>query len=154
MSIFWLVFAIIMGAIEACTAQLVSIWFAVGAVGGCITSLITDKLWIQITVAVVLTLVTLIVTRPLAKRVIDSKKTYTNSDRNIGKTAVCIADIDNISSVGQVKIGGAIWSAKSADDSVIKKDSKVIVKSIEGAKLVVENLEKYFKKGRLLWDFS
>ena len=142
MSIFWLVFAIIMGAIEACTAQLVSIWFAVGAVGGCITSLITDKLWIQITVAVVLTLVTLIVTRPLAKRVIDSKKTYTNSDRNIGKTAVCIADIDNISSVGQVKIGGAIWSAKSADDSVIKKDSKVIVKSIEGAKLVVENLEK------------
>ena len=142
MSIFWLVLAIIMGAIEACTAQLVSIWFAVGAVGGCITSLITDKLWIQITVAVVLTLVTLIVTRPLAKRVIDSKKTYTNSDRNIGKTAVCIADIDNISSVGQVKIGGAIWSAKSADDSVIKKDSKVIVKSIEGAKLVVENLEK------------
>ena len=142
MSIFWLVFAIIMGAIEACTAQLVSIWFAVGAVGGCITSLITDKLWIQITVAVVLTLVTLIVTRPLAKRVIDSKKTYTNSDRNIGKTAVCIADIDNISSVGQVKIGGAIWSAKGADDSVIKKDSKVIVKSIEGAKLVVENLEK------------
>ena len=142
MSIFWLVLAIIMGTIEACTAQLVSIWFAVGAVGGCITSLITDKLWIQITVAVVLTLVTLIVTRPLAKRVIDSKKTYTNSDRNIGKTAVCIADIDNISSVGQVKIGGAIWSAKSADDSVIKKDSKVIVKSIEGAKLVVENLEK------------
>ena len=142
MSIFWLVLAIIMGAIEACTAQLVSIWFAVGAVGGCITSLITDKLWIQITVAVVLTLVTLIVTRPLAKRVIDSKKTYTNSDRNIGKTAVCIADIDNISSVGQVKIGGAVWSAKSADDSVIKKDSKVIVKSIEGAKLVVENLEK------------
>ena len=142
MSIFWLVLAIIMGAIEACTAQLVSIWFAVGAVGGCITSLITDKLWIQITVAVVLTLVTLIATRPLAKRVIDSKKTYTNSDRNIGKTAVCIADIDNISSVGQVKIGGAIWSAKSADDSVIKKDSKVIVKSIEGAKLVVENLEK------------
>ncbi len=142
MSIFWLVFAIIMGTIEACTAQLVSIWFAVGAVGGCITSLITDKLWIQITVAVVLTLVTLIVTRPLAKRVIDSKKTYTNSDRNIGKTAVCIVDIDNISSVGQVKIGGAVWSAKSADDSVIKKDSKVIVKSIEGAKLVVENLEK------------
>ncbi len=142
MSIFWLVLAIVMGALEACTAQLVSIWFAFGAVGGCVASLITDKLWIQITVAVVLTLVTLLVTRPLAKRVTDTKKTYTNSDRNIGKTAICVADIDNIESVGQVKIGGAVWSAKSADDTVIRKDSKVIVKSIEGAKLVVENLEK------------
>lgn len=138
MSIFWLVLAVVMGVIEATTVQLVSIWFAVGAVGGCITSLITDNIWIQITVAVVVTLITLVATRPFAKRVINTKKTHTNSDRNIGKTGVVIMDIDNIESTGQVKVGSSVWSAKSVDDSVIKKDSKVIVKKIEGAKLVVE----------------
>lgn len=138
MSIFWLVLAVVMGVIEATTVQLVSIWFAVGAVGGCITSLITDNIWIQITVAVVVTLITLVATRPFAKRVINTKKTHTNSDRNIGKTGVVIMDIDNIESTGQVKVDSSVWSAKSVDDSVIKKDSKVIVKKIEGAKLVVE----------------
>ncbi len=141
MSIFWLILAVIMGAIEAATAQLVSIWFAVGAVGGCITSLVTENIWIQICVAIVVTLITLLVTRPLAKRVNNTPKTHTNSDKNIGKSALVIADIDNINAVGQVKVGSTIWSAKSADDSIIKKDSKVTVKSIEGAKLVVELAE-------------
>lgn len=142
MSIFWLVFAVVMGVIEATTAQLVSIWFAVGAVGGCITSLITDKIWIQVVVAVLVTLITLIATRPLAKRLNNTQKTHTNSDRNIGKIAVVISDIDNLQSSGQVKVGSTVWSAKSADDSIIKKDSKVIVKDIEGAKLIVEMTEQ------------
>ncbi len=141
MSIFWLVLAVILGVFEAVTAQLVSIWFAIGAVGGCITSLFTDKIWIQVTVAVVLTLITLVITRPLSKRLTKVKNTHTNSDRNIGKTALVVTDIDNLNSVGQVKVGSSVWSAKSFDGSVIKKDSKVVVKAIEGAKLVVEITE-------------
>lgn len=141
MSIFWLVLAVILGVFEAVTAQLVSIWFAVGAVGGCITSLFTDNIWIQVTVAVVLTLITLVITRPLSKRLTQVKNTHTNSDRNIGKTALVVTDIDNLNSVGQVKVGSNVWSAKSSDGSIIKKDSKVVVKAIEGAKLVVEITE-------------
>ena len=138
MSIFWLVLAVVLGIIEATTPQLVSIWFALGAVGGCVTSLITDKIWIQVVVAVVITIVALVLTRPLAKRITTVKKTNTNSDRNIGKTAIVIADIDNVKAVGQVKVGYSVWSAKSADGTVIAKDTHVIVKAIEGAKLVVE----------------
>lgn len=138
MSIIWLSIAIVLGIIEATTAQLVSIWFAVGAVGGCVTSLFTDSILIQIIVAVLVSLITLIATRPLAKRLINTKKTHTNSDRNIGKTAVVISDIDNVASTGQIKVGSSIWSAKSTDDTVIKKHSTVVVKAIEGVKLVVE----------------
>ena len=141
MSIFWLVLAVVLGVFEAITPQLVSIWFALGAVGGCVTSLITDKIWIQIVVAVVITVVSLVLTRPLAKRITSVKKTNTNSDRNIGKTAVVIADIDNINAKGQVKVGYTVWSAKSVNDTVITKDTKVIVKAIEGAKLVVEAVD-------------
>ena len=138
MSIFWLVLTVLMVVIEACTTQLVSIWFAVGALSGCITALITEKIWIQVLVFVVVTVITLITTRPLAKRVNNKIKTHTNSDRNIGKTALVVSDINNTDSVGQVKVSGSIWSAKSADNSVILKESEVVVKDIEGAKLVVE----------------
>ncbi len=141
MSIFWLILAVVMFVLEATTAQLVSIWFALGAVGGCITSLFTDTLWIQIVVAVVVTLVTLIATRPLAKRLTQVKLTHTNSDKYIGKDGVVTITIDNVSATGQVKVGYSVWSAKSADGSIIEKDSKIVVKTIEGAKLVVETIK-------------
>lgn len=142
MSIFWLVLAVVMGIIEAVTTQLVSIWFAVGALAGCITSLFTDNIWIQIAVAVLVTIATLFATRPLTKRLMNTAKTYTNSDKNIGKTAVVTMDIDNNTAVGQVKVGGSVWSAKSVDDSVIEKDSRVTVEAIEGAKLVVKKIDQ------------
>lgn len=141
MAIYWLIIAVVMGVVEASTAQLVSIWFALGAVGGCITSLITDNLWIQIGVAVLVCTITLIATRPLAKRVMSTPKTHTNADKNIGKIAVVLSDIDNLKSVGEVKVGSVIWSAKSANSEIIKKDSKVKVIKIEGVKLVVELCE-------------
>ncbi len=141
MSIFWLILAVVMFVLEASTAQLVSIWFAIGAIGGCITSLLTDTLWIQIVVAVLVTLITLVATRPLAKRVTEVKRTNTNSDRYIGKNGVVTITIDEVSASGQVKVGYSVWSAKSSDGSVIEKDSKIVVKAIEGAKLVVETAE-------------
>ncbi|MBQ8860173.1 MAG: NfeD family protein [Ruminococcus sp.] len=141
MSIFWLILAVVMFVLEATTAQLVSIWFALGAVGGCITSLFTDVLWIQIVVAVLVTLITLLVTRPLAKRLTQVKLTHTNSDKYIGKDGVVTIAIDNVSATGQVKVGYSVWSAKSADGNVIEKDSKLVVKAIEGAKLVVETVK-------------
>ncbi len=140
MSIFWIVVAVAMGILEAVTAQMVSIWFAIGAAAGYVTSLFTDNIYIQIAVAIVVTGITLVATRPLAKRIINNTKTHTNSDKNIGKTAVVTIEIDNYQSTGQVKVGSSVWSAKSADDSIIEKDSKVIVKDIEGVKLVVEKI--------------
>ena len=140
MSIFWLVFAVAMGILEAITAQMVSIWFALGGAAGYVTSLFTENIYIQVAVAIVVTIITLIATRPLAKRIINNTKTHTNSDKNIGKTAIVTIEIDNYQSTGQVKVGSSIWSAKSADNSIIEKDSKVIVKDIEGVKLVVEKI--------------
>ncbi len=140
MTIFWLVLAVVLGVVEACTPQLVSIWFSVGALCSCVTSLITEKIYIQIIVFVVVTVVTLIVTRPLAKRLTKTAKAHTNSDRYIGKTAVVVTEINNLSAAGQVKVDNSIWSARSTDNEVITKDSKVVVKAIEGVKLIVEKI--------------
>ena len=79
----------------------------------------------------------LILTRPLVKKLKTNEIVSTNSDRNIGKTAVVISEINPESGVGQVRVGNEKWSAKTADGSIIKEGTNVKVTDIEGVKLVV-----------------
>lgn len=136
----WIWIAAIAGfvIIEAATVQLVTIWFAVGALGGLIACLLNAELWIQIVVFIAVSAVALIVTKPLVKRMVDVKKQPTNADRYIGKQAVVTENIDNIQSKGAVTIGGLEWTARSTDGRKIDKDEIVTVEAIEGAKLIVK----------------
>ena len=61
-----------------------------------------------------------------------------NSDAKIGRIGIVTEDIDNIKSIGTVKLDGLEWSAKSANDTLILKDTQVKIVAIEGVKLVVE----------------
>lgn len=138
MPFIWIGFAVIMAVCEAFTTQLVSIWFVFGSVCAAITSIFTDDILIQSAVFLFVSLIALIITRPLVKR-FKAKRgiTSTNADRLIGKVGVVLSDIEDINSVGQVKVEGATWSAKSYLAPILK-DSKVKVLAIEGVKLVVE----------------
>ena len=138
MTILWLILAVLMAILEGVTVQLVSMWFAAGAVCACITSLITDNILIQVGVFVVVTAITLIATRPLAKRIKAKNTERTNADRVIGQTGVVITEIDNERAQGLVRVDSSKWTARSLDGSVIKKDQKVKVLSIEGVKIIVE----------------
>ena len=55
----------------------------------------------------------------------------------IGAEAVVTEAIDNAQAKGLVKVKGAIWSARSADDRPIPAGATVTVKAIEGVKLIV-----------------
>ena len=136
--IIWLVVAVIMAVVEAVTVQLVSVWFAVGAVAGCITAIFTDNVSIQLIVFVAVSLVAMLITRPLVKRIKVKKAEATNSDKYIGKTAVVIEAIDNAAAKGQVKVGGTTWSARSVDGKQIEAGASVTVVAIEGVKLMVK----------------
>lgn len=139
--IFWLVLVIAAAVIEGATTQLVSVWFAVGALAALVASLITDSVIIQLVVFIVVTVAALIATRPLAKKITKFHKTKTNSDRNIGQTAVVVSEINNTLGSGQVTVDGKIWTARSLDGNIIPKDSRVIVEKIEGVKLIVSPSE-------------
>ena len=65
------------------------------------------------------------------------KKIETNAYSIIGKTGIVTQDINPTHSVGQVKISNEIWSAKTSDNSIIKKGSQIEVVSIDGVKAVV-----------------
>lgn len=58
-------------------------------------------------------------------------------DRCIGSDATVLETIDNARSVGQVKVDGKVWSARSLDGGIIEENTVVTVKKIEGVKLLV-----------------
>ncbi|MBE6831296.1 NfeD family protein [Clostridium sp. KNHs216] len=134
---FWLAVIIVAAVVEGSTAQLVSIWFVAGGVGALIANLCGAELWTQTVVFVVVTAITLVSTRPLVKKLMNFKKEETNADRYIGKDGIVIAEINNTLGVGQVNVLGSVWTARSEDGSVIKIGEHVLIKAIEGVKLIV-----------------
>ena len=137
MTIFWLVFAVALGVLEACTVQMVSIWFAIGGVAACITSLFTDNIVIQVVVFVVVSAIALAATRPLVKKIKIRKSEATNADRYIGKHATVLQAIDNDKPQGMVKVDNERWTARSEDGQPIPEGAGVTVIAIEGVKLIV-----------------
>ncbi len=136
-SIIWLVFTLVLFAFEAFTAALVSIWFAIGAVAAFISSLIFPNNYIlQIVVFLAVSLLMLLVTRPLAKKYMPSKKNVqpTNTERLIGRRAVVTEPI-KADKKGRVYVDGQSWSATSSAE--FDTDDVCIVESIEGATLMV-----------------
>ena len=134
----WFGIAIVAGCLEATTYQLVSIWFVLGAVVTAIVSIfIPELVWVQVVIFIAVSIISLIATRPFVKKIAKVKKQPTNSDRYIGMTGVVLKDIDNSIGAGQVNVKGSIWSAASADDSVISAGEKVKIIEIKGVKLVV-----------------
>lgn len=139
--VMWVVIAVIFGVTEGATVNLVTIWFALGAVGAFVTSLFTDSLLIQICVFVSVSVLTLILTRPFVKKYLNNRTVATNADRYINQIAGVIENIDSISGSGKVKTMGQVWSAKSEDGQVINAGEEVIINRIEGVRVVVSKID-------------
>ena len=139
LTVIWVVLLIVFLVMEAATVQLVSVWFAVGALAALIANLGGLNVIGQIVLFLVLSAVCLVATRPLVKKLTAAKIQKTNADRCIGAEAVVTEEINNLESTGQVKVIGNIWTARSTDDTVIEKGTVVIVERMEGVKLIVRN---------------
>lgn len=135
MTTIWLVAFLGLLLIEFLTVGLVSIWFAVGALAALITTFITKSILIQVLVFIIVSIITLLVTKPLMKKFKVNGFEPTNIDRVIGKVAEVTKEIKP-NSYGEVIVYGTEWMAVS--DENIAVGEKVIVKQIDGAKLIVK----------------
>ncbi|MBP3708251.1 MAG: NfeD family protein [Clostridia bacterium] len=118
-------------------------WVGVGAAITSICSIFIDNITIQIGIFCISSVLLLFCTKPFIKKFTKSSADMpTNAYSNIGKTGIVISDIDPISGKGQVKIGNEVWSAKSTNQEIIKKDTLIKVDSIEGVKVLVSVNEK------------
>ncbi|QIB69837.1 NfeD family protein [Aminipila butyrica] len=137
-AVIWVLVAVVFGIIEAVTMGLTTIWFCGGAVVAALVAMIGAPLGVQFALFFIVSIVLLYFTRPLAQKKLNIAVEKTNSDALIGHIGFVTVQIDAFST-GQVKIQGKEWTAVSLDRALtIEENTKVVVRSIEGVKLVVE----------------
>lgn len=132
----WLLLFVIFIIVEAHSFNLITIWFAVGALGALIVAYITDNVLVQFVIFTIVTTLSLMLTRPLADKFLKNyKHVKTNLDSVIGEIGIVEVEIKP-NTLGRVTVLGKDWAAKS--DKKIKVGSKVEILNIEGVKLVVK----------------
>lgn len=133
----WILAAVAFGVLEGITAQLVSIWFVLGAVAAAVAAACGGGLWLQVVLFAAVSVAALLITKPLVKKYLRPRMQRTNADRCVGQTGVVLQPIDNLAATGQVKVCGSVWTARSTDGAPIAAGETVTVERIEGVKLMV-----------------
>lgn len=138
----WVVLLIAFAVIEGLTAGLISIWFCFGSLAALVASMSGAGIPVQIGLFAAVSLVAMALIRPLARKYWNPKLEKTNADRILDQSGIVTETIDNLRASGQIKVGGAIWTARSIDGSVIPEGELVLVQRIEGVKAMVSKKEK------------
>lgn len=107
----WAFAAIALVGLEFATVALVSVWFAVGAFAAFITAIFTDAVWVQVLVFALVSTLTLLLSRPFAKRFLSARRVATNADSLIGKTCVVVSAVGPGETLSRVKQGDVFWLA-------------------------------------------
>ena len=138
MTFIWLIAMVVLLVIEGVVPGLVSIWFAAGALAALLVSLLGLPVWVQAVAFILVSLVLLAMTRPLAKKYVNSRVTPTNADRIVGTDCVVTEEIDNLRGTGAVSVDGKTWTARlEREDGKAPKGAVVKAVRIEGVRLIV-----------------
>ncbi len=140
-AIVWLALMVLFILLEAGTVSMVSIWFAAGSLTALIASLFGAELWLQIVLFAVISAALLLALRPLARKYFTPRLTKTNVDAVVGTEGLVTERIDNISSVGRVKLDHMEWSARSTSGESVEVGTRIRVDRVEGVKVFVTPLE-------------
>lgn len=131
-----LVFAIIL---EVAIPGLISIWFVPAALISMLLVFCNVPIYLQIIVFLGISLILIVLSRTIWKSYLAPKNAEpTNADALIGKVGIVTEAIDNVNAVGEVKVSGQHWSARSKNGESIDKGITVKILSIEGVKLICE----------------
>jgi len=136
----WIAIGVICMIIEIFTPGFLFLSFGLGAILTGLITLTHIKFWAQLVIYIVITFILFLNLRKLSKRL--TKETIpTNVDALMGKKGFVIEQIP-INGKGYVKIGGEEWSAISQDETMIEVNQKILVKNIDGNKLIVKIYEE------------
>jgi membrane protein implicated in regulation of membrane protease activity len=146
-TLIWLIAAGILAVTEAVTITFFFIWIAIGSVAGALVSYNGGPVWVQMVIFTAVSILLIIATKPIAKKLNQNMPLKHTKDTLIGKQCIVTKEIDNLKSKGEVKLDGVFWKVKSAeDDMIIKEGNDVYVSKLEGLKLVVTTEKVYNEK--------
>ena len=145
--VLWIVIMVLLLVVEALTMNLTTIWLAVGALASIFFTLAGAGGVMQFGVFVVVSAVMVFFTRPLVKKYVAGKYQKTNSDSLVGRTARIIEPVNNSLETGTAFLDGKEWTVRSeVDGEVFNEGDIVVVREIEGVKLIVAREGAEFPK--------
>ena len=135
----WLAILVFLLFVEGTTLNLVTIWFAGGALAAAIAALLKAETLVQLLIFIVVSLLLLVITRPFVVKFMERNRTKTNVDSLIGRSAVVTEKIDNLAQTGHVMINDIDWMARtSSDGTIIPAGAIVIIEEVKGVRLIVK----------------
>ncbi|MDY5986399.1 NfeD family protein [Sporofaciens sp. SGI.106] len=141
-TMYWLILFVVLLIIEICTMGLTTIWFAGGALVAFVMGIIGFGTTVQIIVFLIVSVLLLVMTRPIALKYFNKERQKTNAESLIGQQALVLEDVDTLHARGLVEVNGQEWSAKTDDpEGFIKKNMVVVIDGIQGVKLIVRAKE-------------
>lgn len=139
----WLGVIIITAIIELVTIDLVSIWFTLGGIGALIAYALGLNQTIQIIIFIILSVICIGISRPLAKKYLRTQTVSTNYDRVIGQHGLVLKRID-ADTRGEVKVLSMEWTASSVDNSTLEEGDYCEILAVE---VLILWLKKLINKG-------
>lgn len=141
-TIFWLILFVVLLIIEIFTMGLTTVWFAGGALVAIFLAYLKVDLPVQIIVFLLVSILLLVLTRPIAIKFFNQERQKTNADSLIGQKAVVLEAIDTVRGTGRVEVNGMEWSAKEEKGTdTIQAGQIVVIEGIQGVKLIVKKEE-------------
>ena len=141
----WLIASGIFFIGEIMTVGFLLFWFGIASLISMVVSFFTSNLVIQMVVFLVSSVILILATKPFVKKFMNKKNIATNAYSLIGKTGLVIQEIDNVKGIGQIKVGGEVWSAQSEDNSVIPVNTEIELTKIDGVKAIVKPIKVSIK---------
>ena len=139
----WLTVIVLACLVEGLTQfQLVSIWAVFGGLAALICDLCGLNETVQIVVFFVVTILLLVLTIPLVKKLRKFKKTPTNADMYIDKKGKVIRIINADEGLFRVRVDNCEWSAITEDRTLLPLGTEIAVNNIEGVKLIVSPIQQ------------
>ncbi len=139
----WLGVFILTIIIEACTFELVSVWFSIASVFCIIFSFIPGlPFYGEIIIFVGVSALCLLLLRPVANKALKRKISKSNIDEIIGKKGIIIKETSSLNK-GEVKINDTIWTSLPYNENIVIKEGEIVeVVAISGNKLFVKPVSK------------
>ena len=135
--VWWMIAAGVLAVGEILTVSFFLGPIAIAAVTAAIVALAGAGLALQWIVFIAVSLASLVVLRPIARRHLRTPaQLRTGTAALVGKPAVVVERVDRDG--GQVKLAGEVWSARSYDDDeAFEPGARVEVMKIDGATALV-----------------
>ncbi|GMA50288.1 hypothetical protein GCM10025857_16450 [Alicyclobacillus contaminans] len=137
----WLIAAAVLGIVEVLTVTFVLLWIAIGAL---ITAFLTPFVptpWMQLLIFAVISVISLIATRPLVRRWRSPRGLPLQRDHMVGQRGVVVTAVEP-GAYATVRVKGDLWSARC--DQPLKEGQEVAVVAVSSAVLTVVPVKEAF----------